>query len=354
MAGSPLRPGRRWRRRTMPLLAVFLVVSAGCSDVPEPAAFEVADVPAASRAGEPVAPSSGETPDVPIESSFVPRAPDGYVPGVAFVSGDSLMLVEGSEAVPVESAGVGVVRAFDDLLGGLVVEHVLPEGGVVWHPSEGAEPVMVAPAPAQLLDVSFTNGEPVARILTEGNRIEWVGLVELDRATVLELDPAQQVVQMSSAGALNAVALADEGCGALEFVTDGGEAVTPIMDPTVECAMPRFPALGGVALSPNGRAAVYTEVEVRDDGVEISTDLVAVDLRSGVVFARRRVGGSGVRVSSLAFDGRRVALARHQPDGSEVVLVDLAIGTTTNEQVVYRVADVNSVRQVTFIRRPLG
>lgn len=336
------------------LLAVFLVVSTGCSEVPEPAAFEVTDVRATPQEGETGTPSGGESSDAATESSFVPRAPDGYVPGVAFVSGDALMLVEGSEAVPVDGAGAGVVRAFDDLLGGLVVEHAMPDGGVVWHPAEGAEPVMVAPAPARLLDVSFTNGEPVARVLTGGNRIERVGLVELDTSTVLELDPAQQVVQMSSAGTLNAVALTDDGCGSLEFVTDSGDAVRPIINAAVECAMPRFAALGGVALSPNGRAAVYTEVSFRDDGVEIATDLVAVDLRSGVVYARRSIGGGGVNVSSLAFDGRRVVLARNRPDGSDVVLVDLAIGASSNEQVVYSVPEPGSVQQVTFIRRPLG
>jgi hypothetical protein len=95
---------------------------------------------------------------------------------------------------------------------------------------------------------------------------------------------------------------------------------------------------------------VYTEISYRSDGVEESTVLVGREFSSRAELFRTQIGQPGERVSSVAFDGRRVVLLRTSLDGDEsdgLVVIDI----TDTERAV---AVTNAVPSaVTFARLPL-
>ena len=71
----------------------------------------------------------------------------------------------------------------------------------------------------------------------------------------------------------------------------------------------------------------YTERTYRSDGLVASTDVVIQPLGDAQEDLRITVGGAGDAISSLTFDGVRVAFVRTPSDGSpEVVVVDPATG----------------------------
>ena len=101
-------------------------------------------------------------------------------------------------------------------------------------------------------------------------------------------------------------------------------------------------------MSPDGEAVAYTAVEYREDGVELRTELRAVELTSGAPILLSEVGGSGDVIGSLAFDGSTAVALRRSSAGNEVIVVDA-------ESVdVLELGDVGVPRSVTIARLPLS
>jgi hypothetical protein len=118
------------------------------------------------------------------------------------------------------------------------------------------------------------------------------------------------------------------------------------------CPVPRRPAFGSVALSPDGGVVVYTNVSYREDGIEVATELVARELVTGSEYFRLEIGGDGDQIVSMSFDGERVAYLRRSVDGtSSVAVVDLAAAGAAQP---VDLAEGSPSGSVSFARLPLA
>jgi hypothetical protein len=337
--------------------AAVLAVAPACGEIPEPEGFVAATstTTGGARDSEQAAAIS-DTPNVDDgdQSAFVPSPGANYVPEMLLVAnGHVLLTAEGAtpRLAPGFPAIDDVVEAADDLLGGLVVQRASSERQIVWL--QGSDQTPVESGAVELLDVGY-DGSPVAVVLTGDETVEQIRLADNVRTVVVALrqEERERLVSLSASGALYALTISNNQCGALRFYNSEGEEVDLRGPGEPDCIVPRRPAYGAVALGPGGRTLAYTVVTYRADGIPLSTELRLRNLNTGADYATRQVADLGERIESLSFDGARVAFTRQAVDGiTDVSLLDMA-----DDAPATRVDDGTElqVESVSFARVPLA
>lgn len=382
------------RLQLIVIVATFLV-SAACGSLGEPylGSFPTSSLPAPND--ESVV-GSDEGPSDPSLDALVlalPPRPADYLPSLIVVSSDGVFAVDRAQGDPsaiglpraldlrdaeersaptttsttsstttstttaaatstpdttttvVEVTGPAYAVAKDDLFGGIVAQTT--DGSVVWFPGTGGGPRVVETEDGRLFDVGYVAGTPEA-ITERAGQVTRTRLVDNEALVLTGLAAGAEMVDLSSAGGVVALATSDTECGDVRFLSGEGEelAIDPFDDLT--CDRAARPTIGSVGMSPDGEALAYTIVTYREDGVEQSTTLRAVELTSGAEIIDAEVGGSGEAVSSLAFDGVSAVMVRRSSARSDVIQVD-AIGIG-----VIELPGIANPRGVTFARLPLS
>jgi hypothetical protein len=332
-------------QRTVAAGAALVMVVAACGDVGDP------DLGVAPTLGPgttaqveaPVPEVAGlEAPaDTPFAAQRTPTRPDDFVPEVLVVDADGVRLLGGAVLVQEVDAD----RAVDDPTGGLVVEVALDEGRqIVWYPAASEAGQVVSEGDDRLMDVAFLDGS-VHAVVADDERVALLRLGEPEEQVLLELEPATQVVSLSTAAGLYATVVQDEACGALELRRPDGTPIGAGVVAAPVCTTPGRPAYGLVAFSPDGDSFAYTERTFRSDGVIATTELVVRDL-PGAERYRGAVGTEDQAVRSLALDRDLVVLLRDGPEAPEIVRIDLGRPSEVG------VTPVDGARSATFTRVP--
>lgn len=235
-------------------------------------------------------------------------------------------------------------RASDDLFGGLVLQATT--GEIRWFPGTGGG-IREVQSEGAFVDVGYNAGTP--EVLTErAGQIIRTRLIDNESTLFTALDPGEDLIDLSSSGGIVAVATSNDACGTVNFI--GGDGTPLSINPfgTLVCIQTSRPTVGAVAMSPDGEAVAYTVVEYREDGVELRTELKAIELTSGAPILSSEVGGSGDVIDSLAFDGSTAVALRRSSAGNEVIVVD---AESTD---VLEIGDAGVPRSVTIARLPLS
>lgn len=339
---------------TMRLLVVLAVVGVGCGEIVEPEAFSLTTVApvADSGASSVAAPIPGEPVTTGLVADFFPVRDDDYVPEVLISTSQSVLSVGPTGVQPLVGsfAGLNTTRAFDDLLGGLVVQRGIEDGEVIWLPAQGEEPAVLDESGARLLDVGYSDGSPIAVVALE-DRLEQIRLVDAERFPLPVLEDGEEVLALSSSGGLHALAVANVRCGEVRFFNAAGDLIDLNGPGEPDCPVPRRPAYGAVGLSPDGSSLAYTVVSYRNDGTEAGTQLVVRDLESGSVFFRTLIGDDGDRITAVTYDGDRVAYLLVSSDQTSVLVQDLRGDKTVSP---VDLSGVSLVDSVSFARLPLA
>ncbi len=331
-------------------LALFL---GGCAELERPEAYSpspdstlvIGEAESASQEVNEAASAADAIDD------FVP-GDEGYTPEILIAAAPQSMRTGGTVAAAIDGpiAELSVEKIADDLVGGLVVGQV--DGPVVYLQGQ-SEPETLDDAGGRLLDVGFWGGSPRAFLLVGDNAIDWVQLVsEQDAASRqrlphLQLAEGETVVSFSAQADLQAIATSDDNCGTLRFHNRNGTDLNLTLPNQPECTFPGRPTYGAVALSPDGAAVAFTIVEYRADGSEEATELQVWELTGDQAGIPRRIGEGLDRITSLTFDGQRIAYVKESTDGSSVMMIDL----NNNETPISVEAD--TIRSVSFARNPL-
>ena len=237
------------------------------------------------------------------------------------------------------------IHANDDLFGGLVVQTI--DGDVLWFPGTGGEFRRVSVDGAELMDIGYSLGTPEA-LTQRAGQIFRTRLVDNEASVFAALEPGEELLDISSAGGVVAVAVSDPQCGSVSFYS--GEGMELAIDPfdTLSCEQPGRPTVGGVAMSPDGEAVAYTVISYREDGVELATELKAVELTSGAEILSVPIGDSGDVIESIAFDGVTAVLLRRSSATSEIVVADALSAE------ILDVSAIGTPRAISFARLPLS
>ncbi len=391
----------RWARQTSigaVSVAVALAASA-CGSLGEPylgsfptsSTSPIENEPSAADGGSS---SSGDPGGFAVEA-LPPRPPD-YLPSIVVISGEGIGLIERrssgperfSDLIPLALSGLAGpepdpepepepeettttappvfgtssssstiittttepepqiqwTEVHDDLFGGLVLQ--ADTGEIMWFPGTGGEPRMVE-VEGELLEVGFAAGTPETLSIRAG-QITRTRLIDNDVVPFAALQLGEEIVDLSSSGAIVAIARSDDACGSVSFLRSDGMPLT--IDPfgVIACDQNSRPTVGAVALSPDGEAVAYTLIEYREDGVELETTLRAVELTSGAQILDQPIGASGEVVESLAFDGSTAVVLRRSSSSSNVV-----VATADSVEVIPLDLDIIP-RAVTFARIPLS
>lgn len=377
-------------RRSLLAIVACLITATACGSLGEPylGSFPTSSVPSAVDQANTETAADRTNPTIAAAVLALPPRPAGYLPSLVVVGTQGLFVVDRSsvdgsvrleparrlrlgeteEETPdpaitettasgfttstqsttttsVQQTGPAYTIAIDDLFGGIVAQTTT--GEVVWYPGTGGGPRTVEIEDDRLIEVGYTVGTP--EVITErAGQLTRTRLVDNESLSFTELDAGTELIDLSSAGGVVAVATGDAECGAVRFLSGEGEelAIDPFEDEV--CDRSARPTIGSVGMSPDGEALAYTIVTYREDGVELSTTLRAVELTSGAEIITAEVGGSGEVVSSVAFDGVTAVMVRRSSARSEVLMVD-AQGTQ-----VVPVDEIPVPRAVTFARLPLS
>ncbi len=288
---------------------------------------------------------------------FVPTAQPGYVPTLLVSGSQFVFAVDGLESTPLTGslADLQTTRAVDDLGGGIVIQEL--GGPIVYHQAQG-QPELLDDSGAELLDVGFWDGSPRAFVELRPGLIEWIQLVSErpgaghERQLHVALAEGEEIVAFSASRDLQAVIVQDEQCGELRFYGSDGQLLNLRGPDVPACTFPGRPAFGSVALSPDGGAVAYTIISYRGDGTEAATELVARELLGGSeVFFSRRIGEDLDAITSLTFDGERVAYVKSSDGTDSVTVLDLTLDSA--ELAVDLLASAN-VYSVSFARIPVA
>ena len=346
----------RWLGPLGPVLVAAALLAAACGELEAPAAYSPttsSTVPVEPEQEDEVD-TAPPTQSVQLADEFFPGPDPSYVPSL-LVSGDQpVFAVDGLESIPLGGAldGLEATRVHDDLVGGVVVQ--APDGSIEYRQAQGQNEALPASG-TTLLDVGFWEGSPRAFVKSAPGRVDWIQLVTDDsgvheRRTHFELDEGEEVVAFSASGDIQAVVVQDAGCGEMRFYGSDGELLALRGPEPPPCTFPGRPSFGAVALSPDGGAVAYTIVTYRDDGTEQVTELTARELLADAPpFFQRRIGEDLDVISSLTYDGARVAYVRSSGGGQSVGLLDL----TTESELAVDLLAVDQVFSVAFTRVPL-
>ncbi len=345
---------------TRMLVSLVLAVGVlGCGELTEPEAYSISSSTSV--------PTNDETDDAAIGSGvqferpateFVPSPSPGFVPTLLVSADFQILDVDGEVSAELEAlAGVPAVRVVDDLVGGLVLQD--GDGAILYRRADGTTEVLVEPGDGTLLDVGFWGGSPRAFVQTGPATIDWIDLVSVqpgqhERQTHIVLAENEQIVAFSASRDLQVVIIQDDNCGQIRFFDSSGQEQVLDSLPRPECTFTNFPSFGAVALSPDAGALAYTVVTYETDGSVQATELFTRELTGDnrVVYFERKIGEGRAEVSSLTFDGNRVAFVRsidEQPDA--VVLLDID-GSGSSEVAVDLLGLVDA-QSAAFTRVPL-
>jgi hypothetical protein len=235
-------------------------------------------------------------------------------------------------------------RASDDLFGGLVLQATT--GEIRWFPGTGGG-IRDVDADGDFVDVGYSAGTP--EVLTEqAGQIIRTRLIDNESTVLTSLESGQELIDLSSSGGIVAIATSDDACGSVDFVAADGTPLSINPFGQLVCIRTSRPTVGALAMSPDGEAVAFTIVEYRADGVELKTNLRAIELTSGAEILSREVGGSGDVIDSLAFDGSAAVALRRSSAGSEVIVVN------ADSLEVVGIEAVGIPRSVTIARLPLS
>ncbi len=393
MAGVPVVS--QFRRRT--ILGIAALLLSGCGSLGEPylGSFPTSSAPNAQQN----APSDGTDSSTneftdPALQALPPRPPN-YIPSILVVTDRGLAVVARNDeigigrfdaAVPLgllsppvadpdpggepsttttttpistEDAETATTTAItrgdfivaaDDLFGGLVTQ--TSEGDVVWFPGTGDELREVNVEGSELVEVGYFAGTPEA--LTErAGQIFRTRLIDNESVVFAGLEAGEELLDISTTGGIVAVAVSDSACGSVRFFTGAGtqlpiDPLSSVSSATTTCGQSGRPLIGSVAMSPDSDAVAFTIVRYREDGVELATELHAVELTTGAEILSLSVGGSGDVVDSLSFDGSTAVMLRRSSAGSEIVVAD-SLGSE-----ILDLAATGTPRSVSFARLPVS
>ena len=242
----------------------------------------------------------------------------------------------------------------DDLGGGVVAQDV--SGPVIYWQVQ-RQPEILDEEGARLLDVGYWNGSPRAFVEVGNGRVDWIQLVseqpgtDRERQTHLQLPEGDTIVDFSASRDLQALIVQDGQCGELRIYGQNGQVLDRVIPEASQCTFPSRPAFGAVALSPDGGAVAYTIVTYNSDGTEAGTEVEARELGAAFGYRNRRIGESLDAVTSLSFDGDRVAYLKQSLNGPTVTLLNL---TAERQEVPVDLLDTAEVFSVSFARMPVG
>jgi len=322
------------RARLAVLAAASVLVA--CGSIPEPESFQPTTSALAGQVDSGSATPDGQTGglgapagpaavDPVAAAGFQPPLPEGYV-AQSLVATDQGVLAGDSGgllALPPPLATFHAARVVDDLVGGLVAQAADPQpgtrGDIVWLPAERGQPTLIDGTGSTLLDTGYADGTPWAVVAHPSGEVARIRLVDLTESPLFTLDHDEQLLALSAAGVVHAVAVSDAECGQIRFHGPDGGLVDLPAPAVPTCEVPRRPAFGAVALSADGRELAYTMITYRDDGIEATTEVLVRDLATGTDLVRRTVGRDGEQITSLGYDNRRVLYLRQARAGGPPV-----------------------------------
>lgn len=350
-------PNARLAWRVVAALAAVGGLATACAELTPPEAYTAPTSTTVAAGAEiqidsQVAERPGADPGV---DEFVPTPDPGYVPTLLVSASPSILAADGARSAPLAGplADVRATRTVDDLSGGLVVQEL--DGPVVYWPAQG-ERELLDEAGGRLLDVGYWDGSPRAFVDRGDGQVDWIRLASTEQDTERErqvhflLDEGMEIVAFAASRDLQAVIVQDDQCGELRFYGADGQRLDLQGPDQPECTFPGRPALGSVALSPDGDAVVYTVVTYRGDGTEAATELVARELIGGSEgFLTRPIGEDLDLVTSLSYDGDRVAYLRESAEQDAVTILDITSGL----EVPVDLLEATDVYSVSFARIPV-
>ncbi len=348
-------------RRTLSMLlgltAAALVVAA-CADLERPEGFSPSPEPSLAIGegqvfGEDEA-ARAEAPD--LGNDFVPSPEPGFQAPLLIAAGPSALIADGTGPAslidePLQQFNLSHVA--DDLGGNLILDEL---GGPISYAQSQVAIEQIDDSSGELLGVGHWGGAPRAFVLQGGGEIDWIRLVseqdgnERERRTHIELSVGETLVDLSASQDLQAVITSDDECGQLRFFgAEGTELSLPAPDDP-ECTFPGSPAYGSVALSPDAQAVAYTIVTYRDDGSEAATELIVREILSKEPYLPvRRIGEDLDRITSLTFDGQRVAYIKETDGERSIIIIEEG-----ENDILVPTGTVNDLRAVAFARLPLN
>lgn len=347
------------RRSASGVLLASALFVASCGEIVEPEGFAIdVSTPLVSTnaaEGVPDRVAEEQAPGVTTTTNFVPRTPN-YVPEVLISADEVVLAAAGGQVRSLEGlfADLGTSRAVDDMLGGLVVQRAggpAGPGEVIWLPAQATEPTVIDDSGAQLLDVGYVDGSPSAFVLVDERVVDRIRLADDERISVVTLGEGEDMLGLSASGGLYAIVVSNERCGDLQFYNADGRLIDLNGPGEPDCIVPRRPAYGAVALSPDLGAVAYTMVRYRDDGIEVSTDLMVRDLGTGIDYIERSIGEEGDQITALSFDGERVAYLKTSAEGRSVKLIQLS---PEELEGAIDLPDAGTIESVSFTRNPLA
>lgn len=348
--------------RFVAALAALAIVASGCAELEQPEGFSTSSstsvVPRSEARTDSqvvVRPGEGDSTEQLAALAAVPTPEDGYVADLIISGGDGILQADqDGQAVTVESPldEYDVTKAFDDFGGGLVVQD--GESSVVYLQTQ-REPEVLVDQEVTLLDVGYWDGAPRAFVKLGETQIDWIQLVSerdgqaRDRQNHINLAEGETVVDFAASRDWQAVIVQDERCGEIRFYNANGDRLDLLNTEPPECTFSGRPAFGAIDISPDGGAVVYTIVTYRDDGTVEATEVVAFELLTSASILGRKIGEDRDQVSSLTFDGERIAYKKVSQDSESVTILDIGPGGA--EVPVEPLAD--GTQAVSFVRIPL-
>lgn len=338
-------------------MAAAVLLAAGCADLERPEGFSVSPEPSvAIGEGQVFGDFEDDESEAPATGNdFVPSAAPGFEAPLLIAAGPSSLIAQGdSPAVLIDEPlqGFNLSHLADDLGGNLVIDEV---GGPISYVQNQVPIEQLDDSSGELLGIGHWGGAPRAFVLQGSDEIDWIQLVseqdsnERERSNHIELAAGERLVDFSASRDLQAVITSDDECGALRFYGSEGTVLSLPAPDDPECTFPGRPAYGSVALSPDAQALAYTIVTYRDDGSEAATELVVREIVQKRPYIQRRIGEDLDQISSLAFDGQRVAYI-NETDGERSILV-VEDGA---DDILVDTGAVGDIRSVQFARLALS
>ncbi len=339
-------------------LVAILILAAGCADLERPEGFSASPQPSVAI-GDGLVVDGGEfeeSAEPATGSDFVPSPEPGFQAPLLIAAGPSALIAQGSgPAVLVDEPlqPFNLSHLADDLGGNLIMDEI---GGPIFYVRSQAPIEQIYDSSGELLGVGHWGGAPRAFVLQGSDEIDWIQLVseqdgnDRERQTHIELSAGQTLVDFSSSRDLQAVIIGDDECGTLEFYGPEGTVLSLPAPDDPECTFPGRPAYGSVAFSPDAQAVAYTIVTYRDDGSEAATELVVREIVAKEPYIPiRRIGEDLDQISSLTFDGQRIAYIKETEGERSIIIVEEG-----QDDILIPTGTVNDLRSVQFARLPLN
>ena len=168
--------------RPLLLLLPLALIVASCGELVEPEGFTIAtstSVASVDSGASSVDAPAAQSTTTPSASLFVPTRSADYVPEVLISTGQAILSAGPTGVYPLDApfGGLPSSRAVDDLLGGLVYQRPIPQGGIFWLSAQGEQQEVAPGERPTLLDVGFVDGSPSAAVLLDDTHVDQIRLV---------------------------------------------------------------------------------------------------------------------------------------------------------------------------------